>query len=86
MAFPHQIKFIISNEDLENSPSRKDGLSKEMEEQLRFYGCEIICEACVLLRLSQVVSASGQTYFHRFYALESFRRHDVKVRAAFLFS
>eukprot|EP00884_Botryococcus_braunii_P015562 jgi/Botrbrau1/268/Bobra.0022s0237.1 len=78
MTLHHQVKFIISDEEIKNSPSRRDGIAEGLEEQLRFYGTEVICEACALLKLNQVVVATGQTLFHRFYALESMRKFDVK--------
>ena len=44
--------FLLSPEDiLFNSPSRKDGIDRETEENLRIYGCEIIQEAGILLKL-----------------------------------
>ena len=43
--------FYLSEEALEDSPSKKDGVSAEDEETLRVYGCELIQEAGILLRL-----------------------------------
>lgn len=43
--------FYLTDEDLLNSPSFKDGISQEDEFWLRFYGCDIIVEACIYLRL-----------------------------------
>lgn len=43
--------FYLSEEQLSQSPSRKDGVSADDEETLRIYGCELIQEAGILLRL-----------------------------------
>ena len=42
---------IATLEQLENVPSRKDGISEELEEQLRLFGCELIQSAGILLKL-----------------------------------
>ena len=71
--------FIISAAQLENSPSRQDGVSEEVERQLRLYGCEIIQEGGYLLKLPQVVVATGQVLFHRFFCKSSMVKFKVKV-------
>ncbi len=54
-----RIKLDISNsvlplEKLNNTPSGKDGLSEDMEQQVRSFGCELIQLGGKLLRLPQV--------------------------------
>ncbi|EFJ06759.1 hypothetical protein SELMODRAFT_236447 [Selaginella moellendorffii] len=49
---------------------------------LRLYGCELIQESGILLRLPQAVMATGQVLFHRFYCKKSFTRFNVKRVAA----
>lgn len=44
--FPHEV-FI-------ESPSSKDGLSKEAEDDLRYFGCQFIQTAGILLKVQQV--------------------------------
>jgi hypothetical protein len=44
--------WFASVDELNNTPSRKDGIDAETEILLRIYGCEIIQEAGILLRLS----------------------------------
>lgn len=43
--------FYLSDEDLLNSPSFQDGVDQVTEFSLRLYGCDLIVEACIYLRL-----------------------------------
>ncbi|KAK1288697.1 Cyclin-L1-1 [Acorus calamus] len=70
--------FYLTDEQLKNSPSRKDGIDEETETSLRIYGCDLIQESGILLRLPQQVMATGQVLFHRFYCKKSFARFNVK--------
>ncbi|XP_034702333.1 cyclin-L1-1-like [Vitis riparia] len=74
--------FYLTDEQLKNSPSRKDGIDEATETTLRIYGCDLIQESGILLRLPQVVMATGQVLFHRFYCKKSFARFNVKRVAA----
>ncbi|KAL3516183.1 hypothetical protein ACH5RR_023085 [Cinchona calisaya] len=74
--------FYLTDEQLENSPSRKDGIDQATETTLRIYGCDLIQESGILLRLPQAVMATGQVLFHRFYCKKSFARFNVKRVAA----
>nr|QYW07134.1 cyclin L1-1 [Dimocarpus longan] len=74
--------FYLTDEQLNNSPSRKDGIDEATETTLRIYGCDLIQESGILLRLPQAVMATGQVLFHRFYCKKSFARFDVKIVAA----
>ncbi|KAK1267505.1 Cyclin-L1-1 [Acorus gramineus] len=74
--------FYLTDEQLKNSPSRKDGIDEETETNLRIYGCDLIQESGILLRLPQQVMATGQVLFHRFYCKKSFARFNVKRVAA----
>lgn len=51
---------IIPNERLINTPSSRDGMSHDLEVDLRIVGCEYIQSAGLLLRLPQV---SGRKSF-----------------------
>jgi cyclin L len=62
---------------LARSPSREDGVSEAVEQDHRFWGCEIIEEAGILLRLPQVVMVTAQTMLHRFYYRKSLRDFDA---------
>lgn len=43
--------FHITEEEIELTPSQKDGISKELEMEQRIFGCEWIQKAGILLRL-----------------------------------
>lgn len=43
--------FYLTDEQLSNSPSRKDGIDEPTETNLRIYGCDLIQESGILLRL-----------------------------------
>ncbi|GMP60650.1 hypothetical protein CsSME_00023419 [Camellia sinensis var. sinensis] len=74
--------FYLTDEQLQNSPSRKDGINEATETTLRIYGCDLIQESGILLKLPQAVMATGQVLFHRFYCKKSFARFNVKRVAA----
>lgn len=74
--------FYLTDEQLANSPSRKDGIDEATETTLRIYGCDLVQESGILLRLPQAVMATGQVLFHRFYCKKSFARFNVKKVAA----
>lgn len=71
--------FFLDDEALENSPSRRSGIDRDTENTLRYYGCELIQEAGILLGFQQVVMATGQVLFHRFYCKRSMKEYNVKV-------
>ncbi|KAL6558597.1 Cyclin-L1-1 [Orobanche minor] len=74
--------FYLTDEELKNSPSSKDGIDETTETTLRIYGCDLIQESGILLKLPQAVMATGQVLFHRFYCKKSFARFNVKRVAA----
>lgn len=71
--------FYLSDEQLLNSPSRLDGVDEGTENQLRQFGCDLIQEAGILLKLPQAVMATAQVLLQRFYCKKSLRKLDVKV-------
>ena len=77
--------FYLSAEELESSPSRRDGVAAALEAQLRRYGCDVIAEAAVLLSLPQGVACTAQVLLHRFYCKRSLAKFDVKVMAMAMF-
>ena len=52
--------FYLTDEQLANSPSKKDGIDEATETTLRIYGCDLIQESGILLRLYPLDSV----YFH----------------------
>ena len=58
---------ILPLEVLENTPSRKDGISESLETDLRMVGCDYIQSAGILLKLPQVrqsYSSIGMVWYH----------------------
>eukprot|EP00871_Galdieria_phlegrea_P001455 jgi/Galph1/230/GphlegSOOS_G4898.1 len=79
--------FYLSDEQASSTPSRHDQITEEQEFLQRVYGCELIQECGILLRLSQVVMATGQVFFHRFYhrcSLGKFNHIWMAAAALFL--
>lgn len=74
--------FYLTQEQLQNSPSRKDGIDEETESVLRLFGCELVQEGGILLKLPQAVMATGQVLLQRFFCKKSFARFNVKRVAA----
>lgn len=74
--------FYLTDEQLQDTPSRKDGIDEATETTLRIYGCDLIQESGILLKVPQQVMATGQVLFHRFYCKKSFVRFNVKRVAA----
>jgi hypothetical protein len=72
--------FYLSEDELENSPSRAHGIDRETEATLRVYGCELVQEAGILLQFPQAVMATGQVLFQRFYCKRSMKDFNVKAR------
>eukprot|EP00658_Telonema_sp_P-2_P019142 TRINITY_DN17518_c0_g2_i1.p1 TRINITY_DN17518_c0_g2~~TRINITY_DN17518_c0_g2_i1.p1 ORF type:complete len:422 (-),score=116.30 TRINITY_DN17518_c0_g2_i1:46-1311(-) len=70
---------FVSPEELANPPTVQEGSDMETELALRVFGCELIQQGCVLLKLPQVAALSGQILFHRFYYKVSFQRFDVEI-------
>ena len=72
--------FYISKDELaSDNPTRRDGISGEVETDLRNYGTTLIQEGGCLLDLPEVVPATGQVLFHRFFCKESMAKFDVEV-------
>jgi transcription initiation factor TFIIIB Brf1 subunit/transcription initiation factor TFIIB len=72
---------LLPADMLENSPSKRDGVSAADEYAQRVWGCELIQEAGILLRLPQVVMCTGQNIFQRFYYRVSLKRFDAFLSA-----
>eukprot|EP01022_Parablepharisma_sp_SALTPOND_P000772 TRINITY_DN105022_c0_g1_i1.p3 TRINITY_DN105022_c0_g1~~TRINITY_DN105022_c0_g1_i1.p3 ORF type:complete len:481 (+),score=49.20 TRINITY_DN105022_c0_g1_i1:4477-5919(+) len=67
-------------------PSEYDGFSLEEENNLRLFGCELIQEAGIMLKLPQVTMITAMELFHRFCFRKSFLDTDLRhVVSACLF-
>ncbi|KDQ10164.1 hypothetical protein BOTBODRAFT_116159 [Botryobasidium botryosum FD-172 SS1] len=86
----HKILYpLASLGQIKETPSRADGLSQELEDDLRAYGCKIIQQAGLLLRQKQVAMATAQILFQRFWYVTSmtqFGISDVGMGALYLAS
>ena len=78
----HHDNFYFSDAQIADSPSRRDGVSETAEFRLKAYGCELVQESAILLRVNQAVACTGQTLLHRFYAKRSLKKFDVERVAA----
>ncbi|KAK9915685.1 hypothetical protein WJX75_002648 [Coccomyxa subellipsoidea] len=78
MIYTNLDNFYVSKESLERSPSRQDGVSEDTETELRIFGATLIQAGGCLLQLPQVVMATGQVLFHRFFCKESMAKFDVE--------
>lgn len=60
-----------------STPSAQDGITWELEAELRVYGCRLIQEAAMALHQSQRAAAIGQVLFQRFWFVSSLRSFTV---------
>lgn len=68
---------LFSEEILSLSPSRKDGILDQEEKLHRIFGCELVQEAGILLKLPQVVMITGQIILHRYFYRRSLQKDDA---------
>ena len=67
-------------------PSEYDGVSLEDEKKFRLFGCELIQEGGIMLKLPQNAMVTAMELFHRFYFRQSFIKYDLRpIAAACLF-
>ena len=78
-------KWLLSQDQLRNSPSQKDGLDEQTELELRYLGCELIQAAAVLLKLSQVAAATAQILYQRYFYQKSFIKFNFEVKMALFY-
>eukprot|EP01041_Mallomonas_annulata_P022938 gene22938-43353_t len=71
------ISVLLPIEILSSSPSALDDISQYDEKLHRIFGCEVVQEAGILLRLPQIVMATAQNLLHRFFYRKSLKRFDV---------
>jgi len=85
MTFSTINDFYVSDAELEDSPSSRQGVSRSDERRLRRYGATLIWHACHRLELPMSVYATAAVLMHRFYCKESFKEYDVRVMACAVF-
>ncbi|KAJ4789449.1 Cyclin family protein [Rhynchospora pubera] len=75
------LSWWFDKEMIENSPSRRDGISAEIEAQIRLQYCRFIRSMCTQFRLGTIPTATALMFCHRFYALQSLAKNDWKTIA-----
>ncbi|ORZ16360.1 cyclin-like protein [Absidia repens] len=68
---------LASIDQLTCSPSKRDHIPEELEDDLRNFGAELIQCAGILLKLPQVAMASAQVLFQRFFFMASFKDFNI---------
>ncbi|KAF8753371.1 Cyclin-like protein [Rhizoctonia solani] len=80
---------LASLSQISQTPSQGDGISSEIEEGLRAYGCKLIQQAGLLLKQNQVAMSTAQILFQRFWyvtSLKQFSVSDIGMGALYLAS
>ncbi|KAI9025260.1 cyclin-like protein [Phycomyces nitens] len=67
---------LASLEQLSRTPSNRDGIPSDLEDDLRNLGGELIQSAGILLKL-QVAMATAQVLFQRFFYMASMKHHGI---------
>ncbi|KAJ3686832.1 hypothetical protein LUZ61_015996 [Rhynchospora tenuis] len=75
------LSWCFDKELIENSPSRRDGISTEVEAQIRLQYCRFIRWMCSQFKLGTIPTATALMFCHRFYALQSLAKNDWKTIA-----
>ena len=72
---------LLSSDELDSSPSVKEGLTDDEEQNLRNLGCEYIQISGIMLRVPQVAMANAEVLFQRFYCIKSFTKNKMEEMA-----
>ncbi|KAL2504058.1 Cyclin-T1-5 [Abeliophyllum distichum] len=80
---PHSFKpkWYFTREELDRSPSRKDGISREQESHLRQLFCSYLQELGVELKAPQVTIATAMMLCHRFFMHQSHTKNHWQTVA-----
>ncbi|KAG8844734.1 hypothetical protein FRB91_002368, partial [Serendipita sp. 411] len=62
---------------IKETPSRKDGIPADLEDDLRAYGAKMIQQAGVLLKQKQVAMSTAQVLFQRFWYTSSLEKYGI---------
>lgn len=73
--------YLYTRQELENSPTRKDGIDSEKEKQWRRQYVKFICEAAQHLKMPAFVVPTTAILCHRFFAVRSMKRNDKFIIA-----
>ncbi|EQC27871.1 hypothetical protein SDRG_14450 [Saprolegnia diclina VS20] len=78
--------WIFSEQELMDSPSRRDGVPRHTMDLYRIRCCEFIEKMGAIFRLPPLSIASGKIFFHRFFAVQSYKAYDAwRIAATCLF-
>jgi len=78
--------WYFTKEQVNDTPSRRDGISENEEKENRKDSCGFIQEAGMKLKMPQYTIATAIVYFHRFYMRHSLKVYDkMMVGTACLF-
>lgn len=69
---------LATDEQIQCTPSKRDGIPTDVEEEVRVYACRQIQQAGILLRLPQAAMATAQVILHRFWFVSSMKQFDVR--------
>lgn len=70
---------LASDEQVQSTPSRRDGVSAETEDATCMTTCQHIQQAGVILQLPQSAMATAQVLFRRFWFVASMKRFDART-------
>lgn len=71
----------ISSAQLDNTPSRKEGIPKSIEDKIRLRCSEIVCGVLTSCAVDRTVICTAQVYLHRYYSQRSVAAFDLKYIA-----
>merc|ERR1712093_244222 len=77
-------QWLFTAEELTNSPSRLGGMSRDEEDRCRRIGTDVIkriAEKVQPTEMPKFAAYSAMVYFHRFFALNSFKQFDMHMMA-----
>ncbi|OQR98466.1 cyclin-like protein [Achlya hypogyna] len=74
--------WIFTEQELIDSPSRRDGMPRQHVDMYRMRCCEFIEKLGSVFRLPLLSISSGKVFFHRFFAVQSYRTYDAWLIAA----
>lgn len=69
-------EWLFSEKELQVSASFRDGITWEIESELRQKSCLFIEDLSATLSIPKLTTATAQVFFHRFFVRQSFKVHD----------
>lgn len=74
-------QWLMTSAQLDNTPSRRDGITSSLEKQIREKTVFFIESLCAVVKCNMLVKSSACVYFHRFYIFHSFKTHERLIIA-----